>query len=381
MKILLMGEYSNVHATLAEGLRKLGHHVTVLSNGDFWKNYPRDIDLVRKPGKLGGIMYMMKLYTNVHKLRGYDIVQLINPMFLELKAERIFPIYQYLRKHNKKIILGGFGMDYYWVSVCCKDKPLRYSDFNIGNELRTNADALKERKDWLGTEKGRLNQMIAEDCDGIITGLYEYWACYQPSFPQKTTFIPFPIKPQLITPGNCNSHTYVENHQVIPLDIPKKVKLFIGINKSRSEYKGTDIMLKAAQAIAKKYPDKTELRIAENIPFAEYVKMMNGSDAILDQLYSYTPSMNPLEAMARGIICIGGGEPENYEIIHEDKLRPIINVLPNYESVYQELEHLVLHPELVPLLKQQSIEYISKHHDYIKVAKRYEAFYQKLLIR
>lgn len=381
MKILLMGEYSNVHATLAEGLRKLGHHVTVLSNGDFWKNYPRDIDLVRKPGKLGGIMYMMKLYTNVHKLRGYDIVQLINPMFLELKAERIFPIYQYLRKHNKKIILGGFGMDYYWVSVCCKDKPLRYSDFNIGNELRANADALKERKDWLGTEKGRLNQMIAEDCDGIITGLYEYWACYQPGFPQKTTFIPFPIKPKLITSGNGNSYTNAENHQIIPLDIPKKVKLFIGINKSRSEYKGTDIMLKAAQAIAKKYPDKAELRIAESIPFAEYVKMMNGSDAILDQLYSYTPSMNPLEAMARGIICIGGGEPENYEIIHEDKLRPIINVLPNYESVYQELEHLVLHPELVPLLKQQSIEYISKHHDYIKVAKRYEAFYQKLLIR
>ena len=381
MKILLIGEYSNVHATLAEGLRKLGHHVTVLSNGDFWKNYPRDIDLVRKPGKLGGIMYMIKLYTIVHKLRGYDIVQLINPMFLELKAERIFPIYQYLRKYNKKVILGGFGMDYYWVSVCCKDKPLRYSDFNIGNELRTNADALKERKDWLGTEKGRLNQMIAEDCDGIITGLYEYWACYQPGFPQKTTFIPFPIKPKLITSGNGNSYTNAENHQVIPLDIPKKVKLFIGINKNRSEYKGTDIMLKAAQAIAKKYPDKAELRIAESIPFAEYVKMMNGSDAILDQLYSYTPSMNPLEAMARGIICIGGGEPENYEIIHEDKLRPIINVLPNYESVYQELEHLVLHPELVPLLKQQSIEYISKHHDYIKVAKRYEAFYQKLLIR
>ena len=32
MKILLMGEYSNVHATLAEGLRQLGHQVTVLSN-------------------------------------------------------------------------------------------------------------------------------------------------------------------------------------------------------------------------------------------------------------------------------------------------------------------------------------------------------------
>ena len=109
MKILLLGEYSNVHATLADGLRKLGHQVTVLSNGDFWKNYPRDIDLVRKPGKKGGIIYLAKLLAVLPKLRGYDIVQLINPMFLELKAERIFPIYRYLRRHNKKIILGGLG--------------------------------------------------------------------------------------------------------------------------------------------------------------------------------------------------------------------------------------------------------------------------------
>lgn len=370
MKILLMGEYSNVHATLAEGLRKLGHEVTVLSNGDFWKNYPRDINMARKPGKLGGILYLIKLYTIVHKLRGYDIVQLINPMFLELKAERIFPIYRYLRKHNRKVVLGAFGMDYYWVNVCCQDKPLRYSDFNIGDELRTNADALKERKDWLGTAKERLNRMIAEDCDGIIAGLYEYWVCYQPHFPQKTTFIPYPI------------HTYTQSYQDRDKgasSVDKKLKLFIGINKTRSEYKGTDIMLKAAQAIAEKYPEKVELRIAQNVPFAEYVKMMNGSDAILDQLYSYTPSMNPLEAMARGIICIGGGEPENYEIIHEEHLRPIINVQPNYESVYQELEHLVLHPELIPQLKQQSIEYISKHHEYIKVAKQYEEYYKSLL--
>lgn len=365
MKILLMGEYSNVHATLAEGLRKLGHHVTVLSNGDFWKDYPRDINMVRKPGKLGGIMYLAKLYTIVHKLRGYDIVQLINPMFLELKAERIFPIYQYLRRHNKHIILGAFGMDYYWVNTCCKYKPLRYSDFNIGEKLRTNKDALIEKKDWLGTTKERLNRMIAEDCDGIVAGLYEYWVCYQHAFPQKTTFIPYPI------------HNYAQPSNISNI-VPKKVKLFIGINKNRSEYKGTDIMLRAAKAIVLKYPECTELCIAQNIPFHQYVERMNGSDAILDQLYSYTPSMNPLEAMARGIICIGGGEPENYAIIKETELQPIINVQPNYKSVYYELEHLVLHPELIPRIKQQSIAYINKHHNYLKVAKQYETFYKTL---
>ena len=35
MKILLLGEYSNMHNTIAEGLRELGHTVTVASNGDF----------------------------------------------------------------------------------------------------------------------------------------------------------------------------------------------------------------------------------------------------------------------------------------------------------------------------------------------------------
>ena len=62
MKILLLGEYSNVHATLAEGLRTLGHQVTVASNGDFWKNYPRDINLDRKPGKIGGIRLMKDIF-------------------------------------------------------------------------------------------------------------------------------------------------------------------------------------------------------------------------------------------------------------------------------------------------------------------------------
>ena len=40
MRILLLGEFSNVHATLALGLRKLGHDVVVASDGDEWKNYP-----------------------------------------------------------------------------------------------------------------------------------------------------------------------------------------------------------------------------------------------------------------------------------------------------------------------------------------------------
>lgn len=362
MKILLLGEYSNVHATLAEGLRRLGHDVTVASNGDFWKNYPRDIDFERKPGKIGGMRLMGKIIMNLPRISGYDVVQVINPMFVELKAERVMMLYQWLRRHNTKVIMGAFGMDYYWVHENVTRRMLRYSDFNIGDDLRQTPIAVQERQDWLGTAKERLNKHMAQDCDGIVCGLYEYWACYHPLFQEKTTFIPFPIKPK----PNIKIASKRQND---PVDI------FIGISKGRSVYKGTDVMLAAAQAVSRKYPGRLNLKIAEGVPFAQYVEMMNSSDAILDQLYSYTPAMNALEAMSRGIVCIGGGEPENYDIIGENGLRPIVNVEPNYESVFREIERLVLNPQLIPELKRQSIEYIRRHHDYMKIAKRYVSYY------
>lgn len=365
MNILLLGEYSNVHATLADGLRQLGNSVTLASNGDFWKDYPRDIDLSRTPSRWSGMRLMAKLAALLPRLRGFDVVQLINPMFLELKAQRIRPIYRWLRRHNGKMVLGAFGMDYYWVHENITRKPLRYSDFNFGETLRIDDAAMKERKDWIGTPKQSLNELIANDCDGIVTGLYEYDAVYRPLFPAKTRFIPFPVRPD-------DDVVIEEKRRGEP------VKVFIGISKGRSAYKGTDIMLAAAQDVQRRHPGDMELLVAEGLPFDEYVRLMRGSDAILDQLYSYTPAMNALEAMSHGIIVIGGGEPENYKILGEKELKPILNVEPNYHSVVRQLEWLVTHPGNVASLKRQSVDYIQRHHNYIEVARRYVGFYEDL---
>ena len=89
--------------------------------------------------------------------------------------------------------------------------------------------------------------------------------------------------------------------------------------------------------------------------------------------------MNSLLAMSKGIIDIGGGEPESYDIIGENSLRPIINVLPTYESVYSQLKHLIHHRDRIPELKRQSVEYVRRHHDYRKVAEQYERLYEALL--
>lgn len=364
MKILLLGEFSNVHWALACGLRRLGHTVTVVSDGDSWKNYQRDIDVRRYDlGLRGTTAFIGRLMKIMPHLKDYDVVQIINPIFLPLKAERIGAVYKRLRSHNKSMFLGAFGMDHFWVRAGCNCKTFRYSDFNIGDTVRHSGENDIWIREWGAGSKGMLNCRIAENADGIIAGLYEYYASYKPYFEDKLTFIPFPIDLSTITPKNNEPHD--------------KVRFFIGIQKKRSEYKGTDIMLKALERIVKDFPDKAEMVKVESVPFEKYQNLMNTSDVILDQLYSYTPAMNALLAMAKGLIVVGGGEEENYEILGEKESRPIINVLPNEESVYEALKDLVIHSERVPELSRQSVEYIHKYHDAEKVAQQYVTFWSE----
>lgn len=370
MKILFIGEYSNVHATLAEGLRQLGHQVLVVSDGDCYFGYKRDISLSRKgTGKWAALRYIAKLFLTLPRLRGFDIVQLINPDCFALKAERQFALYRYLRRHNKTIVLGSFGVDWQWVECGLRRRLFRYGDFNIGDQQRQEPHVQQMAEEWLDSAKAKLSKFIADDCDGIVTCLYEYQKCYQADFPEKTRFIPLPVKTGTIQPAD------------IDRPAPYPIRFFLGIKREMMQLKGTDIFYDTLQKLQQTYPDKCEVTIVENLPFEDYQKRMKGQDVILDQAYSYTPAMNALEAMSKGIVCVGGGEPENYDIIGETELHPIINILPDREYVFHALEELVLHPERLPLLQKQSIEYVLRHHDYIKVAQKYAEFYKEAMQR
>ena len=380
MKILLLGEFSNVHWTLACALRKLGHEVTVVSNGDWWKGYPADISLIRKPGRWGAVSYLLRVLRLLPKLRGYDVVQLINTVhFIELKAERGVRIYDYLRRHNKKVFLGAFGYDYHYVYDSVVRRTLKYCDFYTPTREVHHEWNTANEHDWLHTYKKEVSIHIAETCDGIITGLYEYDVAYRPHFPDKTTFIPLPIdvvdetktKTKTCHPdGNSSLFTFHSSLQ-------DKLRFFIGINRSRTMLKGTDIMLRALERLVADYPDRAAMVKAESVPFAEYKEMMRSSDVLLDQIYSYTPAMNALQAMSQGLVVVSGGEEENYGILGETELRPIINVQPDEEDIYRQLEQLVLHPERIAQLKRDSIEYVRRHHDSLKVAKRYLEVWKK----
>jgi len=369
MRILLFGNPSMWHSNLAKGLRERGHEVRLISERYGWRQFPVDDILLERRtdinGKLAFIDYLSKALPILKTCKGYDIVQMSHAMFLSLRGSQMRPFYKYLRRNNKKVVMCSVGEDFHVLDQILNKNILRYSEQRVGNKIMENDNVHYVRDIYLHGSTANYCKYVANDSDAIVAVLYEYWACYNNVYPEKLHFFPLPVVME-----NMDSQEY---------SVSEKVRLFIGLQKDRMNIKGTDIMLKAAQDIVRDYPDKAILQVAENVPYAEYEQMLTNADVLLDQLYSYTPAMNALLAMSKGIVAVTGGEPENYEIIGENVLRPIVNVLPTYESVYEELKKLVLHKEIIPELKRQSVEYVRKHHDYHKVAQQYEEFYKKLL--
>ena len=96
MKILLIGEYSNLHNSLKQGLVNNGHNVVLLSNGDGFKNYEADILIKssffekkflkiiskvvdRLTGiSLNEIELFIRTLFKIKSLKKFDVVQLIN---------------------------------------------------------------------------------------------------------------------------------------------------------------------------------------------------------------------------------------------------------------------------------------------------------------
>lgn len=372
MRILLLGEYSNLHNTLARGLRELGHEVVLANNGDFWKGYDRDIDLRHDLTKMGALSFGWRLLKALPRMRGFDIVQLINPVFLELKAERIPPFFDYLQKHNRKIVMLAAGDDYYSVHTHSMVKPMRYSDYNRGQEDWCTPLGREVQKAWTVMPKGELTRYVASRVDSIVGCAYEYWIAY--SLTQDSDVYGHPLKDKLVSiPFPCR----IEERKVKPGH--DRLNVFVGISRERSEFKGTDVMLRAAQDLQEMYPDRMKLQVAEGVPFDQYQQMLDQADVMLDQLYSYGPGMNALLAMSRGVITLSGGEPEHYGLLGETDCQPIVNVEPTYQSVYDQLQNLILNPGIVDDLKRQSREYVRRNHDYKKVATEYARLYDSLL--
>lgn len=360
MRILLLGEYSRLHLTLAEKLREEGHFVLLVSDGDGYKNYERDIDISRNGNNLiESVRDTICIVKRIRSFKNFDVVQLINPCFTTLNARVNKYLFNCLAKNNKRIYLGAFGVDSVWLNAAQDHKLFRYSEFQIFGE-RTNITFNAEiEKKWKNTYREVLNKYIAKKCNGIIACLYEYYEAYKQDYNPKLSYIPLPIN--------------IESISYIPLrEEPEKVCFFIGIDSHRQEFKGSDKLLKMLNKLKKNYPEDVEVIMVESIPYNEYIVLMQKSHVVLDQIYSYSPSVNPLQAMAMGKIVVSGGEPEIYALLqYSEATYPILNVLPQENDIYRVLEYIIKHKDMLPTWSEQSRKFVETYHDANKVAKQY----------
>lgn len=372
MKILLLGDASNYHRSLSLALKRLGHDVTVASNGSNWMQTERDIDLSRKiSGKLGGLALWIKLKTTfANALKEYDIVQISNPIFLDLKPHRVKEIFDFIKRHNSAVFLTALGTDTPYINMCLdQNSPLEYNEWIVNGEKSPLSHKNPEILDaWQQDPLKSHCNYIYNNIDGAISALYEYNLACEYALPKdKIAYAGIPIDTKSLTPS------------VSFTEIPHKIKLFLGMHNYRKEEKGTDRLLYVAKKVVNKHPDKCELKIVENLPYTEYIDVLRHSHVLLDQLYSYTPATNALIGMAYGLTTVTGGEDEYYNFIGETDNRPIINAIPDNEQLFNSIERIVLHPEEIPIRARQSRDFVIKHNDCKVVAQRFINTWNKRL--
>lgn len=362
LRILLLGDYSNMHSQLARTLRAMGHSVTLFSDGSGFQDTERDFDVSRRPGKLGGALLAARLMWPWHKhLRGYDVVALQSPHFVELRPRRLRWFFDRLRGENAKVFLTSAGFDPVYIAEALDPhSSLRYNELRMGSLPSPLAVANPGLvKAWMTPEMVSYNHYVYQHVDGVVTALYEYQVAAEHFLgPEKVHYGGIPIDTDALEVYTQPAH-------------PECVRMFLGRHAHRILEKGTDVLARAATAVCERHPGKVALDIVENRPYREYVDMMRGSNIVLDQIYSYTPATNALIAMAHGLTAVSGGEDAYYDFIGECDNRPIVNAPWREDKLVEVLDDLVSNPDDLARRGQSSRDFVVKHNNATTVAKRF----------
>ncbi len=371
MRILLIGEYSRLHNSLKEGLTALGHEVLLVGNGDGFKNYPVDIRLdhsfhskfLKKFKvafyKLTSIdigsweIYFKTLLIN-KKLKGFDVVQLINESSIKASPKLEIKFLKRILKQNKKLFLLSCGIDYQCMKYMMEGK-FEYSIMSPYLEDKSLFELYKFQLQYLNEDYTKLHNFIYNNSNGVIATDMDY---HIPLLGNKhyLGLIPNPIN--------------IEKIKYTPLKVDDKIKIFHGVNTKAVVKKGNQYFSDALKIIEKKYGDKVEIKTTYSIPYNEYIKLYDECHILLDQVYGYDQGYNALEAMAKGKVVLTGAEKE-FEKFYDLKHQVAVNVKPDVNQIVNALSDLIENPEKILNISKSARTFIEDCHDYKKIAKKY----------
>lgn len=353
MRILLFGEYSGFFNCLKDGLSQLGHEVFLASNGDGSKDYPSDFrwdKYVNFKNRFTQFFYAGCIWKNRNKLKGYDIVLLVDPHIVSSFRFVNDPIYKYLIKNNKKVYLSGCGdtklMFDYWYN-----SDTKYRSYYEGYIIQDpNFRLLHDKRNIKKWEKELLSLI-----DGYIPIWYEYAEPFRniPNI-KKTIRIPIAIDSQKYTPN------------VLKDD---KVVFYHGVTR---ECKGTRFIKCAFERMQKEYEEHAEFIIAEKLPFDEYMRVIERANVIVDDANSYSIAMNGLFSMLKGKIIMGGAEPIANKELDIDGVNPVFNINPDPDQICDTIKYIVDNRLKIEQWGAEGRKFVETYHNSIDIARLYE---------
>jgi hypothetical protein len=360
VKILLVGEYSGLHLNLYEGLLNYPNmQVDLMSDGDGFKKFERTIDIkgISKNKLIYTITRIIKEIYAVIRLKEYDVIQVINPLVFSRFGPAKFLIYCLRKKTNKLIMLAVGDDSYYWKAY--REGKFLYSPHPYILDI----DGKQGFSCWETRRYKFLNNYLIKVSDVIVPGLLEYSLGYANN-PKLHKVINFPVNLEKLPPPVIKFYSEGE-----------KIKIIHGVQKGREGFKGTNFIDLAMDEVLIKYRDLVEYIRVENIPFQDYIKILNQSHIIIDQVNGYGSGMNSLFSLAMGKIVLGGNEQiEDYDNV----ITPVFNITPNVKQIISVLEEVISLRNEFHLLSKKSIDYIQNNHSHFKIALEYIDLYKSI---
>lgn len=369
MKILLVGEYSGVHTNLAKALRDENINVVTLSDGDSYKNFKSDITIkyntLQSKYKIvnlilifyyyfiefigvKGLIQILFYFNKIKRLKGYDVVQIINPVALSGFGSIVNILFIYfLKSNNKKLFLCALGDDYYWVKSELKNSKSLFSLMGFRNFSKY----LYSLKYVYGLFFPLLNKCVVHWSNKIIPGLYDYYLCYE--FNEKCTEI-VPI----IIYENKDAQPYKYSGGLITI--------FHGWQLGKEHRKGNNYFDEAINSLPDKYRKMINYEIVGNLPYDEYITKFKDCIIFFDQCLSYDKGVNALLGLRDGKVVFSGAKNSKFK-----NCECVIDSEPDVELIRKKLIFLLNDPYVLESYSLKSLNYIKNIHNPRVVLEKY----------
>lgn len=363
MNILIIGEFSAFAKHLKNGLKQLGHEVTVTMTGDGWKEIKGDKDDICYKTE-----YLHIFGKNIPKsylfyVRGVNkyIDRKLHEKYDGIHLDLIIVInYQFLSSSwcqagvklgfVKKAIEGGTKII---MSVCGGDPSLIYHNPSIYKEWG-----------YKPTLKSDMRySFLLKFADVIIPTAYVYYQAAK-NYAKREIFdvnklinaIPLPIT--------------IDNDYSISSCMGRKIVIFHGI--IRPKRKGSYYIQPAMERLQREFPDRVTCICKGGMPYDEYVKVFNSVDILIDQAsgdeggWGINASIGAMKGKCVLVSC--GDKSEEHMGIPNI---PFIDIKRDEDDIYETLKRLIMSPEEIDRIKVESRKFVEKYCDSIIVAKRY----------